>query len=80
MNLVKGTAVAAGLLMASLFGGNAVAAPVSHGGAVELPAQVDLVRNHHWHQPRHRRCWWENRRVRDHRGRWVVRRVQVCMR
>lgn len=83
MNLVKGAAVAAGLMMASMFGGNAVAAPISHGGAVGAPAQVDLVQNHHrnrWHGPRYQRCWWENRRVRDHRGRWVVRRVQVCRR
>ena len=82
MNLVKGAAVAAGLMMASLFGGNAVAAPVSHGGAVNAPAQVDLVRHHdrHWRGPRYQRCWWETRRVRDHRGRWVTRRVQVCRR
>lgn len=30
--------------------------------------------------PRHRACWVEHRRMRDHRGRWVTRPVEVCRR
>ena len=62
--------------------GGAMAAPISSAGTIALETTAEFVQ---WHQPhrrhvgpRHRRCWWENRRVRDHRGRWVVRRVQVC--
>lgn len=72
----------AAFLLGSLCAGGAMAAPASSGGPLGVQSAAELVQ---WNQPhrrhvgpRHRRCWWENRRVRDHRGRWVVRRVQVC--
>lgn len=81
---IRGAAFAAGMVLGALCSGTAFAAPVSSGGGVASNPGVELAQ---WNRspprhvaPRHGRCWWENRRVGDHRGRWVVRRVQVCRR
>ena len=83
MDRIRKTAVGIGMFIGALCSGSAYAIPVSSGGTITLVG-AELV---HWHSSRHRhvgprsgRCWWENRRVRDHRGRWVVRRVHVCIR
>lgn len=79
--LFRRSAIAALLFMGVFSAGGAMAAPASSGGSLAVQ-ETELAQ---WHNPNrrhvgphHRRCWWENRRVRDHRGRWVVRRVQVC--
>lgn len=78
---LRGVALAAGLLVMGFCSGSAFAAPVSAAGGLPSPhLEVEQARSHHWNHRHGRRCWWENRRVRDHRGRWVTRRVQVCIR
>ncbi|WP_267213376.1 hypothetical protein [Chelatococcus asaccharovorans] len=81
---MRGTMIAGGLLLAAIWSGGAGAAPVAPANVVMPATGLALAQwgpppNRHV-RPRPPRCWWENRRVRDHRGRWVVRRVQVCMR
>jgi hypothetical protein len=80
----RGAAVAAAVLIGALCSGSSFAAPISAGGVATTSVNVELAQ---WHPSRQRhigprpgRCWWENRRVRDHRGRWVLRRVHVCRR
>jgi len=78
--LIRTFALAASLLGAALSADSAVAAPAAI--APVLGAETGVVPAQ-WRHGRHvgpRRCWWETRRVRDHRGRWVHRRVQVCRR
>jgi hypothetical protein len=74
-------AIAVGLVVGAFWPGSAVAAPISAGGVVPASSGAELAQ---WHGSRSRhargRCWWEHRRIRDHRGRWVTRRVQVCPR
>jgi hypothetical protein len=72
---IREFALAAGLLLVVLSPGSAVAAPVASAGGVEAGSGVEQAQ---WHGSR--RCWWETRRFRDHRGRWHTRRVQVCPR
>ncbi|WP_131856439.1 hypothetical protein [Bosea sp. BK604] len=74
-------AVAVGLALGAFSSGGASAAPVSAGGVAQGNLGIELAQ---WHSSRGRhvrgRCWWETRRMRDHRGRWTTRRVQVCPR
>ncbi|HEV7256226.1 MAG TPA: hypothetical protein VGN82_00470 [Bosea sp. (in: a-proteobacteria)] len=72
---IRQCALAAGLLLAVVVTDGAVAAPVASAPGVSTESDVELAQ---W-GPR-RRCWWETRRFRDHRGRWQTRRVQVCRR
>ncbi|WP_332684282.1 hypothetical protein [Bosea sp. (in: a-proteobacteria)] len=78
---LRAAAIAAGIVVGALCSGSASAAPASAGGIALANPGVELAQ---WHGSRSRhvrgRCWWEHRRVRDHRGRWVTRRVQVCRR
>ena len=73
--LVRVFIFAAGLALAALSTEGAVAAPVASAPGVSAESGVEQARWHH-----RRRCWWETRRFRDHRGRWQTRRVQVCRR
>ena len=73
--LVRAFILAAGLGLATLAAETAVAAPVGSVPGVSAESDVEQAQ---W-GPR-RRCWWETRRFRDHRGRWQTRRVQVCRR
>lgn len=73
--LVRAFILAAGLAIATLATETAVAAPVASAPGVSVESDVEQAQ---W-GPR-RRCWWETRRFRDHRGRWQTRRVQVCRR
>ncbi|KRD95881.1 hypothetical protein ASE63_12775 [Bosea sp. Root381] len=78
--LVRTFALGAGLLLAVLSTEGAVAAPAAMASGLGAESGVVPAQ---WRHGRHvgpRRCWWETRRVRDHRGRWVHRRVQVCRR
>jgi hypothetical protein len=72
---IRQCALAAGLLLAVLATEGAVAAPVASAPGVTAESGVEQAQWHH-----RRRCWWETRRFRDHRGRWQTRRVQVCRR
>lgn len=72
---IRQCALAAGLLLAALSTEGAVAAPVASAPGVSAESGVEQAQ---WRRPR--RCWWETRRFRDHRGRWQTRRVQVCRR
>jgi hypothetical protein len=74
---IRQCALAAGLLLAALAAEGAVAAPVASAPAPDVTAESG-VEQAQWHN--RRRCWWETRRFRDHRGRWQTRRVQVCRR
>jgi hypothetical protein len=73
--LVRAFILAAGLALAALSTGDAAAAPVASAPGIVAESGVEQTQ---W-GPR-RRCWWETRRFRDHRGRWQTRRVQVCRR
>jgi len=73
--LVRVMMLAAGIAMAGLAAETAVAAPAASAPGLRAESDVEQAQ---W-GPR-RRCWWETRRFRDHRGRWQTRRVQVCRR
>ena len=73
--LVRAFILAAGLAMAALANEGAVAAPVASAPGVSAESGIEQAQWNH-----RRRCWWETRRFRDHRGRWQTRRVQVCRR
>lgn len=78
--LARALILAVGFAMAGLSAEIAVAAPVASAPVAStqgVSAESD-VEQAQW-GPR-RRCWWETRRFRDHRGRWQTRRVQVCRR
>lgn len=81
---LRATAVAFALLAGACIAAPASATPVAAGGLLLSGGQAELAQWQHYRSrridPRRGRCWWENRRIRDHRGRWVVRRVQVCQR
>ncbi|PTM39608.1 hypothetical protein [Bosea sp. 124] len=72
---VRAFVLAAGLGLAALSTGDAAAAPVGSAPGLSTENGVEQAQWHH-----RRRCWWETRRFRDHRGRWQTRRVQVCRR
>jgi hypothetical protein len=72
---IRDCALAAGLLIAAMAPGHTVAAPLASAGGLAVGSGIEEAQ---WRHPR--RCWWETRRFRDHRGRWVTRRVQVCPR
>lgn len=72
---VRACLLSGGLLLAALSTDAAVAAPAASMPALAAESGVEQAQ---WHRPR--RCWWETRRFRDHRGRWQTRRVQVCRR
>ncbi len=71
---VRAIILASGLGLMGLSAPAATAAPVASGLGLTAESGVEQVS---WHR---RRCWWETRRFRDHRGRWQTRRVHVCRR
>ncbi|CAH1662689.1 hypothetical protein CHELA1G11_12122 [Hyphomicrobiales bacterium] len=80
-----GAMVIAGCFISAVYSGGALAGPLPPAELIVPQTGVELAQWGRPPPPRHvrpapRRCWWENRRMRDHRGRWVVRRVQVCTR
>jgi hypothetical protein len=71
---VRAIILASGLGLAALCAPGAAAAPVASAPGLTAESGAEPA---NWHR---RRCWWETRRFRDHRGRWQTRRVQVCRR
>lgn len=84
MFTLRAIAIAFLLLVGGLAQGGVSAAPVAAGGLLVSGGQAEPAQWQHYRSrridPRRGRCWWETRRIRDHRGRWVARRVQVCHR
>ena len=77
-------AIAVALLVGGFGQSEVSATPVAAGGLLLSGGQAEPAQWQHYRSrridPRRGRGWWETRRIRDHRGRWVVRRVQVCRR